>query len=197
MSGAPKNPEHSAKAEQPPKKDMILTLARDLGAKRFTPAEIEQIRRQMVTRFGPGARTSAEYIATVLSDAGMRVALTRHADELHMYEEELRDLLHFSTLEEAEMCLIRLDELVRKFRVENLPNVEESVRDVARLGRRRAEMIARNRAVEEAKREEKEEIANWFAIWLETPDAFFDWLELRKQSPEFRARFPQLPEDDE
>ena len=195
MSQPPKTSDHSVKAEHPAKKEMILSLARDLGAKRFTPPEIEQIRRQMITRFGSEARTSAEYIATVLSDAGMRVALTRHADELHAYEEELRDLLHFSTFEEAEMCLIRLDELVRKFRAESLPNLEESVRDVARLGRRRAEMIARNRAVEESKREEKDEIAHWFAIWLETPNAFFDWLELRKQSPEFQTRFPLPPED--
>ena len=42
------------------------------------------------------------------------------------------------------------------------------------------------------KREEKREIATWFRIWLETPDAFFDWLDVRKQSPEFKARFPDL-----
>jgi hypothetical protein len=60
---------------------------------------------------------------------------------------------------------------------------------VARLGRRRAEMIARNPKVDSRKREEKREMAEWFRIWLETPDAFFDWLELRKQSPDFQARF--------
>ena len=189
MTGPSKDPGHPAAGGHPAKKDMILNLARDLDSKRFGPPEIEQIRRQMIARFGPSARTSAEYIATVLSEAGLRVSLTHHSDELHRYEEELRDLLHFSTFEEAEMCLIRLDELLRKFRTENSPDVEESVRDVARLGRRRAEMIARNRAVETARREEKEEIAHWFAIWLETPDAFFDWLELRKRSPEFQSRF--------
>jgi len=47
------------------------------------------------------------------------------------------------------------------------------VLDVARLGKRRAEMIARNRKVEPQKRAEKEEMSNWFRIWLETPDAFF------------------------
>jgi len=52
-------------------------------------------------------------------------------------------------------------------------------------------MIARSHKVEPQKRAEKTEIANWFRIWLETPDAFFDWLDLRKQSPEFQARFPQ------
>jgi len=67
----------------------------------------------------------------------------------------------------------------------------ERVLNVARLGKRRAEMISRNHKVEPHKREEKVEIANWFRIWLETPDAFFDWLEVRKHSPEFRAKFPE------
>jgi hypothetical protein len=51
-------------------------------------------------------------------------------------------------------------------------------------------MISRNHKVEPQKRAEKEEIAGWFRIWLETPDVFFDWLDVRKQSPEFRAKFP-------
>jgi len=59
------------------------------------------------------------------------------------------------------------------------------------VGKRRAEMIARNPKVEKTKREEKEEIANWFRIWLEMPDTFFDWLDVRKQSVEFRTKFPQ------
>ncbi len=57
-------------------------------------------------------------------------------------------------------------------------------------------MIARNHKVERHKREEKEEIANWFRIWLETPDAFFDWLDVRKKSPEFHEKFPHA-EDEE
>jgi hypothetical protein len=68
----------------------------------------------------------------------------------------------------------------------------ERVLNIARLGKRRAEMISRNNKVEAPKRAEKEEIAGWFRIWLETPDAFFDWLDVRKQSPEFRVKFPQL-----
>ena len=44
-------------------------------------------------------------------------------------------------------------------------------------------------AVKAAKRAQKEEIAHWFAIWLETPDTFFDWLEVRRQSPDFQQRF--------
>jgi hypothetical protein len=174
---------------------MILEIARGLAKPRFTPAEIEQIRRQLIAHLGPQGKTSVEYIVSVLQEAGMRVVLSTRADTEGRYEEEFSDLLHFSTLEEAEMCIIRLDELFRKFTLEGERAAAERVREVARLGLRRAEMISRNHKVDAAKRAEKEEIAHWFAIWLETPDAFFDWLEIRKQSPEFQKQFP--PESSE
>ena len=173
----------------PTKKDLILEIARELKAPRFTPAEVEQIRRQLVVRLGAEGKTSADYIAGVLKDAGMRVVWSTRADTEGRYEEEFHDLLHFATLEEAEMCLVRLDELLRKFREEGEAAAAERVLEVARLGRRRAEMIAHNPKVDAQKRAEKQEMVQWFTIWLETPDAFFDWLELRKQSPEFQKLF--------
>lgn len=94
------------------------------------------------------------------------------------------------------MCLVRLDELLRKFQGERERAAAERVREVARLGRRRAEMIARNHKVDARKRGEKEEISHWFGIWLETPDAFFDWLEVRKQSAEFQRSFPPEPDEE-
>jgi hypothetical protein len=91
---------------------------------------------------------------------------------------------------------MRLDELMRKFREHGEKAAVERVLDVARLGKRRAEMISRNQKVEPQKRAEKVEIASWFRIWLETPDSFFDWLDVRKQSPEFQQKFPHS-EDEE
>jgi hypothetical protein len=171
------------------KKHAILEAAKEMAVERFTPAEIEQVRRKLVVHFGPEGKTSPDYIAQVLSDAGMRVVLSAEAAVDGAYEEEFHDLLHFSTLEEAEMCLIRLDELWRKFRGEGRRAEAGRVLEVARLGRRRAEMIARNHRVDARKREEKQEIVQWFRIWLETPDAFFDWLDVRKQTPEYLQRF--------
>lgn len=180
---------HSSKKDQASKKEMILNLAAELAVTRFTVAEIEQIRRKMIARLGATGKTSPEYIADVLGEAGLRVIWSTEADTEGRYEEEFQDLLHFSTLEEAEICVMRLDELLRKFRTEGERAAAERVLEVARLGRRRAEMIARNHRVDPLKRAEKEEILQWFKVWLETPDAFFDWLELRKQSPDFRKRF--------
>jgi hypothetical protein len=91
---------------------------------------------------------------------------------------------------------MRLDELMRKFRSQGEHAAVERVLNIARLGKRRAEMISHNHKVEPQKRAEKEEIAGWFRIWLETPDAFFDWLDVRKQAPDFRAKFPQLESEE-
>jgi hypothetical protein len=174
----------------PTKKALILEAARHLGVQKFTPAEVEQIRRRLTAQLGVDGKTSADYVMSVLEESGMRVVWSTKSDTEGKYEEEFADLLHFSTLEEAEMCLIRLDELLRKFTVSGERAAAERVREVGRLGRRRSEMIAHNHKVDAAKRAEKLEIGQWFGIWLETPDAFFDWLEIRKQSPEFKKNFP-------
>ena len=191
------NPDAHPAGGSPTKKALILEVARGLAKPRFTPAEIEQIRRQLIAHLGAPGKTSPDYIVSVLEEAGMRVVWSTRSDTEGRYEEEFSDLLHFSTLVEAEMCLIRLDELLRKFLLENEQAAAERVREVARLGRRRAEMISRNHKVDAAKRAEKEEIEHWFGIWLETPDAFFDWLEVRKQSPDFKKQFPQAAIEDE
>ncbi len=142
-----------------------------------------------MARLGAGGKTSADYIAGVLETAGMRIVWSTKADTEGQYEEEFQDLLHFANLEDAEMCLMRLDELYRKFQEEQERTAVERVLEVARMGRRRAEMISRNHKVEPEKRAEKEEIMNWFKVWLEAPDTFFDWLEVRKGSTDFQRRF--------
>jgi hypothetical protein len=177
------------------KKEMILQTAREIGAQRYTPAEIDQLRRRLLAEYGEEGKTASEYIADVLKDAGLKVVLTLQEEAEEQYEEEFEDLLHFKTLEDAEVSIMRLDELMRKFQAHGERAAVERVLDIARMGKRRAEMIARNHKVEPQKRAEKEEIANWFRIWLETPDVFFDWLDVRKQAAEFQVKFPHTEEE--
>jgi hypothetical protein len=104
-------------------------------------------------------------------------------------EGEFAHLLHFATLEKAEETLRRLDALWRAAREAGDAARTARVLEIAREGRRRAQMIAGNARVAPEKRAEKEEIRQWFRVWLETPEAFFDWLELRRQSPDFVRKF--------
>lgn len=177
---------------QKTKRDLILETAREIGASRWTLAEIDQLRRRLQAEHGEPGKTSSDYIGEVLKSAGWKVLLSLQEEAEEQYEEEFEDLLHFKTLEDAEVSIMRLDELMRKFRSHGEHAAVERVLGVARLGKRRAEMISHNHKVEPHKREEKEEIAGWFRIWLETPDAFFDWLDVRKQSPDFKSKFPEV-----
>ncbi|HUJ39140.1 MAG TPA: hypothetical protein VLW54_01230 [Candidatus Acidoferrales bacterium] len=104
-------------------------------------------------------------------------------------EGEFAHVLRFATLEEAEATLRRLDGMWREHRDAGDRAGAERVLDLAREGRRRAQMIAGNRRVAAEKRAEKEEIRQWFRVWLEAPETFFDWLELRKASVEFGEKF--------
>ena len=178
------------------KKAMILRAAAAIGAERWTPAEIDQLRRKLLAEHGAEGKTDSDYIADVLQSAGWKVVLTQQEEAEDQFEEEFEDLLHFKTLSDAEVSLMRLDELQRRFKAHGEKAAAERVMEVGRLGKRRAEMIARNHKVEAQKRAEKEEIASWFRIWLENPDAFFDWLDVRKQSPDFREKFPKIEEEE-
>jgi hypothetical protein len=173
------------------KKELILAAAREIKTPNWTPAEIDQLRRRLIAMHGEAGKTGTDYITEVLKDAGYKLALTLQEDAEDQYEDEFEDILHFKTLQDAEVSLMRLDELMRRFQVHGEPAAVERVFNVARLGKRRAEMIARNHKVQAQKRAEKEEMASWFRIWLETPDAFFDWLDVRKQSADFQGKFPQ------
>lgn len=174
------------------KKTLILEAARELGIQKWTTAEIDQLRRKLIADHGEEGKSSNDYIAEVLKSMGWKVQLTEREEAEERFEEEFEDILHFKTLQDAEVSLTHLDELLRRFRSHGEKAAVERVLEVARLGKRRAEMISHNRKVESHKREEKKEIAEWFRIWLETPDAFFDWLEVRKASPEFRGKFGNI-----
>jgi hypothetical protein len=181
--------------ESKTKKEMILETARAMGIQRWTPAEIDQLRRKLLSEHGEEGKTGSDYIADVLKDMGWKMQLTEREEAEERFEEEFEDILHFKTLKDAEVSLTRLDELLRRFKTHGELAAMERVLEIARLGKRRAEMISHNRKVESQKREEKREISEWFRIWLETPDAFFDWLEVRKMAPEFREKFGDIEEE--
>jgi hypothetical protein len=101
------------------------------------------------------------------------------------YESDLKGILSFRYFWDAEHTLQRLQDLRQKYLAEGDDKGLEYCRQIALLGRKRAELVSRNRKVAAARREQKKEIGLWFRIWLETPDLFNDWLQLRKRSRSF------------
>jgi hypothetical protein len=113
--------------------------------------------------------------------------MARKAVEMESpYRETLKGVLAFSTFAQAESTIKALEKLCRKYRSASDKKGVEYCRQVALLGKHRAELISRNHKVSLQKRLQKQEIAHWFRIWLETPALFEDWLSLRKGTEEFR-----------
>jgi hypothetical protein len=102
------------------------------------------------------------------------------------YLEALKGILKFGSFAEAEKTLKQLENLCRIYRAASDKKGEAHCQQIAVQGRRRAELISRNRKVALEKRLQKKEIAMWFGIWIETPELFDDWHFLRKSTPDFQ-----------
>ena len=159
--------------------------------------ELEAVSEVVRERFGEGAVESPAVTARLLADEGAEL---RHAEVLELdsrwrtqdpYDAMFRNVLKFSTFEEAAASIKRLDNLRKQFERKGDREGLRLVRDAALRGKQRAQMIARNAKVAERKRAEKEEMAEWFTVWLNQPEIFEDWLALRRGSKDFRARFAE------
>jgi hypothetical protein len=103
------------------------------------------------------------------------------------YREEFAGILSFASFGDTGNTIKRLQNLCRKYQSVSDKKGMEYCRQIAALGRRRAELISRNKRVSLHKRLQKQEIAIWFKIWLETPAIFDDWLAMRKNTEGFKT----------
>jgi hypothetical protein len=181
------------------KKQIILEYCRAKALERIGPEEIRALENELRARLGSGLKTSPSYIAAVLREAGKKVEYYDRFATPSMqepYASRLRNLLQFHDLANAKASLRKLDSAYREYRMASDRTGTALVRSLIQKGKLRAGSLAANPRVSPDKRAEKREIATWFRIWLETPDLFFDWLELRKASEEFRRLFGETQESD-
>lgn len=157
--------------------------------------EIIAIENAVSEKFGKNAVDSPMRIARLLADEGAEL---RHSEIMELdvsrrlespYDAMFRNILKFGDFKETHISIRQLENLRRKFQAENDKEGLRLVRETAIKGKQRATMIANNKKVDEKKRAEKAEIAEWFQIWLQSPEIFENWIELRKNSKDFRDKF--------
>ncbi len=179
------------------KRELMIEVWEHLDCESVGAKELEAVREAVRERFGERAAQSPTRLARVLADEGAEL---RHAEVLDMdarwrtqdpYEAAFRNVLKFSTFEQAAQSIRRLDNLRKQFRRKGDKEGLRRVQETVLKGKQRAQMIARNPSVNQRKREEKTEMAEWFTHWLNQPEIFEDWLALRLASKDFRARFPK------
>lgn len=123
------------------------------------------------------------YLRDVVEACGVEVAA-----ELGGLPRDLLALIHIETLSGAEDTLARLEQRRKSLDTADRTGLE-SLQRTGRRVREKASLVARNVRTNPLVRQEWEEIGQWFLVWLQNPDLFANWLELRKKSAEFRSRF--------
>jgi len=179
---------------QASKKQLLLDFFRARGTQSVEAGDLHAARNELRRLRGPGDRTSPGYIASILREAGYDVRYEdRYSDPVmpEPYATRLKGVLEFHDLASAERSLLRLDAIFREYSSAGDRVGAAMVTAIVKSGKLRSRSIAANPRVQSPKRIEKHEIARWFQVWLETPDLFADWLELRKSSDEFRQLFPE------
>ncbi|MBI1982981.1 MAG: hypothetical protein HYS61_02145 [Acidobacteria bacterium] len=174
------------------KKQLILDSCEKAQLERIGAREIRAIEAEVRRHLGPSDKVSPSYIANVLRRAGKRVEYNDRFVDPWMeepYASRLQGVLRFRDLRSAEESLRKLDVLYRQYRETADREGTSLIRSLVLKGKERAKSLASNPRVNPEKRREKEEIAFWFTVWVDNVDLFFDWLEIRKQSEDFKRRF--------
>ena len=87
-----------------------------------------------------------------------------------------------------------LENLRRKFAADGDKHGLRYVRETARRGKNDA-LDAAKRATEAIDRLLHTEIADWLTIWLQTPEMFETWVDMRQKSRDFVEKFGQVRSD--
>lgn len=177
------------------KGDLAIEVWEKLDCESVGAAEIEAIEEAVRGHFGESAVDAPMRIARLLADEGAEL---RHAEimALHVarishrpYEAALRAVSDISDLAGARRSIKALENLRQNYLRKNDREGLRLVRETAIDAKNTARETASRKLVDPAVRLINEEIVQWLTIWLETPESFETWVELRQKSPDFRAKF--------
>jgi len=145
-------------------------------------SELDLIADAVIERFG--SASSPASIARVLADSGARLghpeilqadARWRERQLLFTAED-----LELTNLEAATRLVNKIEHLRNQF--ENDPARHENLKQAVRALKTELDPFSSNKPL-------AAEVAQWLAVWLQTPHLFAEWLSLRQNTAEFRDRF--------
>ncbi len=177
------------------KEDLIIEVWEKLDCENVGRREIEAIEIVVKDRFGRSAVDPPMVIARQLADEGAEL---RHSEimELHVerasdrpYEPALRNLLVLDDLRSAARSIRGLENLRRKYHAEN---DREGLRQIMESARRSKQKAAEANRPGDSELAVNTEIVHWITVWLQNPEVFETWLNLRTGSAEFIGKFGKL-----
>ena len=183
------------------KDDLVIEVWEQLDCDSVGATELAEIQKAVRHHLGEGAVDSPAAIARALADEGAEL---RHPEVLEydvVWREaeiekpgvndagELFDLEDKWNLKKAAAWIRKLERLREKLERHADRKAVMHLENRAREQKRLARLIAANSSLHQEQRAAAAEIAEWLTIWLQTPQLFKTWLELRRKSAEFLEKF--------
>ena len=184
------------------RRDLIVSEWRRLSAASLGSGELIRIQQAIGEAFGEHAVESPAAIARELAHEGAEL---RHPEIIEcdarwretQMDSHLKTFGKVSALQAAEPLRLKqadslvggLEHLRGRFERTGDDLQIAELRTLAIEARRTAVSRARDTSLPIAIRHEQTEIAEWLMVWLETPNLFEQWVELRKSSRAFKERF--------
>jgi hypothetical protein len=188
-------------------REAIVRLWHESGEPPIDARVLRLIEEQVSAEFGGDCVISPAAIARMLADEGAEL---RHPDliefdadwrqsQILAQTEDFAELEEFINagpmgLAQLEDFITRLEALRQKFSRESETTRLAQVTSLAVQARQLAQAAVRNRDGQQSMRDEQTEAVEWLKVWLQTPNLFSDWLELRQRSEEFRRKFGEKPQ---
>jgi len=191
--------------------DLIIEVWEALDCESVGAGELEQIQQALREKFGEGAWESPASIARTVADEG---AVLRHPEifncDLKWRRQEMekgsfQGGLNFGDLASAFESVVKIEEKRLQLQTElhrgtgekgkgeretnNRAAGSRELRDIVTAAREELLLRSRSKILDDGQRQQAKEISEWLVVWLQAPELFSDWLDLRRRAPEFRRRF--------
>ncbi len=178
--------------KRPTKQQLVLEIYDREAMGEVTSQEIEIINRALIAEYGEGGAMEPAEIASILHQEELPIRfdqIFRMDSPTEQYESLVRGLSGYGDFGEAETTLRRIDALYRQFQQAGDKTGMRFVRQAALRLKQETAALLQSPKLTEPRRAEMGEINQWTTVWLQTPELFVQWLELRKASAGYKALF--------
>ena len=183
------------------KNDLIIEVWEKLDCENVGEAEIKAIETAVEAEYGQAAVDSPMVLARLLADEGAEL---RHSEIMNLYVERasdrpydgaLRNVLRLDDLRSAVSTIRDLENLRKKYKADNDKEGLRQLKETAIRGKLAANERAESPKVEALERQVNIEISQWLSLWLQTPEMFANWVDIRQNTKEFVERFGKIRQD--
>ncbi|MBL8188494.1 MAG: hypothetical protein JNK38_10830 [Acidobacteria bacterium] len=178
--------------KRPTKQQLVLEIYDREAMGEVTAREIEIINQALVAEYGEGGAMEPAEIASILHQEELPIRfdqIFRMDSPTEPYESLIRGLNAGGNFEEAETTLRRIDALYRQFEQAGDKTGMRFARQAALRLKQETAALLQSPKLHDVRRAELGEINQWATVWLQSPNLFAQWLELRKASAGYQALF--------